>query len=239
MMTNISLRRASQALVAICAGIAIGLLVLAALSRDRVGKMPAELAAEVNIRPPADLHSLVAGRDGLPHTVIVDAIVSSVVATATLAFPTYDPGTHGTLAPGEENALQSLKQLWESVPDQYETILQLSPLQTLLDDGTHPPGAPIEIRSGAIDTETTGPGSYPPERVGERYLYFLNSWRDCDTCPYRYAVVWGPYGRLKVSGSEVTYSDDTPVEFARGTPPLEFVQAVATEVARQHGTPTP
>ncbi len=237
-MTNISFRRGSPALVAICVGVAVGLLALAVLFTQVTRRIHGEMDADINIRPPADLSALVAGRDGLPHAVIVDAIVSSVVATATMAFPTYDAGTHGTLSPEEQIAWQAEKQLWESVPDQYETILQLSPVQTLLDDGKHRPGAPIEIRSGAIDTET-GPGSYPLEHVGERYLYFLNRWRDCDECPYRYGVVWGQYGRLKLSGSEVTYSDDTPVEFARGTPPADFLHAVATEVAYQHGTPTP
>lgn len=171
---------------------------------------------------PADMAHLAAGWVDA-HEIVAVAVVSDIVYVGPAATSTPDPteiAEHPDLLP--------------EAPVTY-TLFSLKVERTLLDDGTIAAGEPLVIaRQGPPDFEGL---SVPMERVGDRYLYFLLEVSDF---PETYAFDWAEYGRLLIDGAEVKSSgfSPEPVEFARHTPPAQFIDALATEIAVQYPTPT-
>jgi hypothetical protein len=180
---------------------------------------------------PASLSELVSGpRQDVATRIIAIGVIAGLHATGQVDDARCSPATY---APTKTDA-----QLFcESRP--YYSEWQLKVERVLLGDKPLAPGMSLMITTSALPGYSIPYN--PVEVVGERYMYFLALAQNCESCPLFLYSPWGPNGRLKIDGSEVTYTDDmqSPVEFARGTPAADFVSAVATEVAVQHGTRTP
>jgi hypothetical protein len=221
-MTHMSRSLAALALLgsAACVVIVVGAML------DR----PSEPHA---LPPPLSLGQLVIGPDagggslGLYDIIVVGTIAEVVEIDLN---PTPSP---------QPTELRSMDDLVLSEPSYY-TRQRIDVEQIVLDDGTLARGGKLVINvlgnppANPGELATQQAGWYPMGNVGERYLFFLH--RDEWMFPSNgdYVMTWGPYGRLLVSAAPITYSDGarTPVPFATGMSPQQFIDVVVAEVDR-------
>lgn len=176
-----------------------------------------------SVGPLADLAAMVASAD-----IIVIGELDSIVKSST--FTGYN--AYGTAIPVPTWTTTIIQPT--HTPRPYNAVpftdFFIDDSEIIKDDA---PSNPLILRrlrsllSNATQVAVDIVSDYPMGQVGEEYLFFLNTNPDST-----YGLRHGPWDRLIISGEEVTYSDgdQTPVPFASGMTPSEFVQAVRDEV---------
>jgi hypothetical protein len=132
----------------------------------------------------------------------------------------------------------------DPTPDTSEPVTDVlfTPDDVLLSDGTITVNVPFTWRVNGhlsdVPLEMLDSVGWP--ETGRRYLIFLN--RNANEPPGdTYSALGGIYDTLLVEGedsdAQVSYSDGSPVAYAAGMSPSEFVEAVRAEVLLQYPTP--
>lgn len=209
-------RRAFAALLAIALG--VSLLGLAWFARQKETMRP---SFQYYAPTPANLDELITARNGQPLAIVVLGRVEGVAEVG------WEPTMTPEPVPTEQGPMFD-----QALP---YSLYRVAPERVLLDDGSIAAGSPVLLYRGEHPGYPWFPELDPQEHVGERYLYFLEQYEG-SYFPSRF-----PYSRLIVDGEVVRYSDAerSPVQFATGTPPAAFLDAVATAIATRYPDRSP
>lgn len=196
-----------------------------------IGSLPVEHKdadlAEI-VGPAPDLEAMVASAE----VIVIGSIYSVVqqsqfggynVNGTAIPVPTYTPSAWMPTASPPPQSAVPLTDFLISVGELIEDDETENPLHLRMTR---------KLGANATQVAADDASDFPMGKVGEGYLFFLKANPDST-----YGLHHGPFDRLIITGLTVTYSDGarTPVPFASGMTPSEFVQAVRDEVEEQEG----
>jgi hypothetical protein len=141
----------------------------------------------------------------------------------------------GTFAGYDKNG--SIKAKDQDFPDiplvpfaDYEVTVE----QVIKDNGTVQSGKPFVLRMPGMreaNDKVALDAEYPMSAPGDHHLFFLTQNPDKTS----YGLLYGPYSRLDVDASIVTFSDGphTPVDFNGKSKPDDFIKKVKAVVEKE------